>query len=150
VTRLQQRRIEQHGTRNLERNEDRNPQEAAIVSKRAVMSWGVVLFTLAAVAPLAAQTAPLGNAAAAAAPGVGLNWVVASILTSGFALGIAAGLAAIGQGRAVGSAADAIARNPSAVADIRGAMVLGLVFIESLVIYALVVSLILLFINPFK
>ena len=57
--------------------------------------------------------------------------------------------AALGQGRAVASAAEAIARNPGAAGEIRGALILGLVLIESLVIYVLLVSLILFFLNPF-
>ena len=40
-----------------------------------------------------------------------------------------------------------MARNPGASGEIRGALILGLVLIESLVIYALVVSLILLFVK---
>lgn len=72
-----------------------------------------------------------------------------SIITGGFALAIAAALAALGQGKAVAAAAEAIARNPSAAGEIRGALILGLVLIESLVIYVLLVSLILFFIKPF-
>ena len=62
---------------------------------------------------------------------------------------IAAGLGALGQGRAIASAAEAIARNPSAAGEIRGALILGLVLIESLSIYALLISLILFFLQPF-
>jgi F-type H+-transporting ATPase subunit c len=72
-----------------------------------------------------------------------------SIITAGFALGIAAGLAALGQGRAVAAAAEAIARNPGAAGDIRGVLLLGLVLIESLAIYVFVISLILFFLKPF-
>jgi F-type H+-transporting ATPase subunit c len=72
-----------------------------------------------------------------------------SIITAGFALGIAAAGAAIGQGKAVASASEAIARNPGAVGEIRGALILGLVLIESLVIYVLLISLILFFLKPF-
>jgi F-type H+-transporting ATPase subunit c len=92
-------------------------------------------------APLYAQT-PAGGA-------VDADMIRWSIITAGFALGIAAGLGAIGQGRAIASAVEAIARNPSASGDIRGALILGLVLIESLVIYVLAVSLILFFIKPF-
>ena len=48
------------------------------------------------------------------------------------------------------AAAEAIARNPSAAGDIRGALILGLVLIESLVIYVLLISLILFFLKPFS
>jgi F-type H+-transporting ATPase subunit c len=72
-----------------------------------------------------------------------------SILSAGFPLAIAAGLAAIGQGLGVAGATEALARNPSAAGEIRGALILGLVLIESLVIYVLLISLILFFLKPF-
>ena len=54
-------------------------------------------------------------------------------------MGIASGLCGIGQGSAVKGAAEGLARNPGAAAAIRFALILGLVFIESLAIYTLVV-----------
>jgi F-type H+-transporting ATPase subunit c len=54
-------------------------------------------------------------------------------------MAIASGLCGLGQGNAVGRAAEAIARNPGAAAAIRGALILGLVLIESLALYTLVV-----------
>ena|SRR5579862_914659 len=54
---------------------------------------------------------------------------------AGFAMAIASGLCALGQGKAVSSACEGIARNPSANAAIRGALILGLVLIESLALY---------------
>ena len=56
------------------------------------------------------------------------------------AMGIAAGLCGLGQGRATASAAEAMARNPGAIAAIRVALILGLVLIESLALYALVIT----------
>ena len=56
------------------------------------------------------------------------------------ALGIAAGLCGLGQGKATASAAESMARNPGAVAAIRFALILGLVFIESLTLYTVVIS----------
>ena len=56
---------------------------------------------------------------------------------------------ALGQGRGVAAAVEAIARNPSAAGEIRGNLILGLVLIESLVIYVLLISLILFFLPPF-
>ena len=55
------------------------------------------------------------------------------------AMGIASGLCALGQGKAVAGAAEAIARNPGAAGAIRFALILGLVLIESLALYTLVV-----------
>ena len=66
----------------------------------------------------------------------GANWVA---ITSGFAIAIAAGLAAQGQGRAASSACEALGRNPAARAGIQVALILGLAFIESLVLFTLVI-----------
>lgn len=56
------------------------------------------------------------------------------------AMGIAAAGCGIGQGRAAASAAEAIARNPGAQAAVRFALILGLVLIESLALYTLVIT----------
>lgn len=106
-----------------------------------VLSMMVGFVVLGFVSPAYAQEAGAAGAAGAAA-----QW---SIITAGFALAIAAAGAALGQGKAVASAAESIARNPGAAGEIRGALILGLVLIESLVIYVLLVSLILFFLNPF-
>ena len=56
------------------------------------------------------------------------------------ALGIAALGGALGQGKAVSAALEGIARNPATADKLFTPMILGLVFIESLVIYALVIA----------
>jgi F-type H+-transporting ATPase subunit c len=56
------------------------------------------------------------------------------------AMGIASGLCGLGQAKATASAAEAMARNPGAVAAIRAALILGLVLIESLALYTLVIT----------
>jgi len=56
------------------------------------------------------------------------------------AMGIASGLCGLGQGKAVASASEGMARNPGAAAAIRGALILGLVLIESLALYTLVIT----------
>jgi F-type H+-transporting ATPase subunit c len=56
---------------------------------------------------------------------------------------------ALGQGRSVMSALDAIARQPDASDRISRTLFVGLAMIESLAIYCLVIALILLFANPF-
>jgi F-type H+-transporting ATPase subunit c len=111
------------------------------VSTRSVVTTALVLGTLGIVSPVYAQ-----ETAAASNAGAVIQW---SIITAGFALAIAAGLGALGQGKAVAAAVEAIARNPSATNDIRANLLLGLVLIESLVIYVLLISLILLFLTPF-
>jgi len=56
----------------------------------------------------------------------------------GLAMGLAAGLCGMGQGRAVGSACESLARNPGTRAGIMLFLVLGLAFIESLTLFTLV------------
>ena len=73
-----------------------------------------------------------------------------AVLAAGFAMAIAAGLCGLGQGRAVASAVEAMARQPGAAARIQTAMIIGLALIESLAIYVLVVAMILLFVQPIK
>ena len=57
-----------------------------------------------------------------------------------FAIGIAAAFGALGQARGIAAACEAIGRNPGAVGPIRITMIIGLALIESLVIYALIIS----------
>jgi len=65
-----------------------------------------------------------------------IKWVA---ITSGFSMAIASGLCGLAQAKAVASAAEAMARNPGASAAIRFALLLGLVLIESLALYTLVI-----------
>ena len=60
-------------------------------------------------------------------------------LAAGLGFGLAAALAAIGQSRVAAAAAEGVARNPGASARIQTLMILGLVFIETLVLFTLVV-----------
>src|SRR3981081_1974969 len=64
------------------------------------------------------------------------KWVV---ITSGFSMAIASGLCGLAQARAGAAAAEGVPRNPGASAAIRFALLLGLVLIESLALYTLVV-----------
>jgi acetylornithine/succinyldiaminopimelate/putrescine aminotransferase len=58
---------------------------------------------------------------------------------AGLGMGLAAGLCGMGQGRAVASATEALARNPGTRAGIMLFLVLGLAFIESLTLFTLVI-----------
>jgi F-type H+-transporting ATPase subunit c len=63
-------------------------------------------------------------------------------LAAGLAIGVAAFGGAIGQSRGLAAALEGIARNPAASGKLVTPMIIGLAMIESLVIYALVISLI--------
>jgi F-type H+-transporting ATPase subunit c len=111
------------------------------VSRRLLTVLTMTMAVMTVVTPLHAQEA------AAAAGGTELiKW---SIITAGFALAVAAAFGALGQSRGLAAAVEGIARNPSAAGEIRGNLILGLVLIESLVIYVLLISLILFFVKPF-
>jgi F0F1-type ATP synthase membrane subunit c/vacuolar-type H+-ATPase subunit K len=53
----------------------------------------------------------------------------------GLGMGLAAGLCGLGQGRAVGSTTEALARNPGTRAALLTFMIIGLAFIESLTLF---------------
>jgi F-type H+-transporting ATPase subunit c len=59
---------------------------------------------------------------------------------AGIAVGLAAMGGALGQGRAIGSALDGIGRNPAADKKIFTPMLVGLAFVESLVIFAWLIA----------
>jgi F-type H+-transporting ATPase subunit c len=93
-----------------------------------------VLLSVLVILMLATPVFAQGEPAAAAASTT--NWVA---ITSGFAMAFAAGLAALGQGKIGAAACEGMARNPAARAGIQIAMILSLAFVESLVLFTLVV-----------
>ncbi len=64
------------------------------------------------------------------------SWIA---ITSGFSMAIASALCGLAQAKAVAAAVEGMARNPGAAVAIRGALLLGLVLIESLALYTLVI-----------
>jgi F-type H+-transporting ATPase subunit c len=88
----------------------------------------LALFLLVAASPIFAQGTTSGVSAGE------LKFVGAAV-----GMAIASGLCGLGQGKAVASAAEAVARNPGARAGIQTLLVLGLAFIESLAIFTLLI-----------
>jgi len=88
-------------------------------------------------------------AAPGSASGGAAIFFSAVVISAGFGLAIAALGGSLGQGNLASKAMEAIARQPEAAGRIQTAMLLGLAFVESLVIYVLLVAFILLFANPF-
>jgi F-type H+-transporting ATPase subunit c len=80
----------------------------------------------------------------APAAGLGDSVKQAAALAAGLGLGIAALGGALGQGKGLAAALEGIARNPGAAGKILTPMLIGLAMIESLVIYSLVISFLLL------
>ncbi len=99
-----------------------------MLRKLLVMALSLLVLAVPAFAQAGADNESTVNSYKAL--GVGL-----SIL--GF--GLAAGLAGLGQGKIGAAALEGTARNPSASGKIQTMMILGLAFVESLVIFALVI-----------
>lgn len=74
---------------------------------------------------------------------------MASVITAGLAIAVGAIGPALGEGRAVASALSSIAQQPDEKNTITRTLFVGLAMIESTAIYCFVVSMILLFANPF-
>ena len=112
--------------------------------KSMVLGLSMLVTLLWASLALAAEPAAAGGASSA---GLGTFFSYA-VMAAGFGIGIAAFGTGIGQGMAVKSSVEGIARNPEASGKITVTMLIGLAMIESLCIYALVVALIILYAYP--
>lgn len=104
-----------------------------------------VLFALSvpafAAAESGAEAAAVESAEMAEASIAGSKATASAIL-----IGIAALAGALAMGFAIAKSAEGIARQPEAAGPIRTAMMLGLVFIETVVIYALIVAILIIFV----
>ena len=74
---------------------------------------------------------------------------VASIIITGITIGFGCLGPALAEGKAVATALSSLAQQPDASATITRTLFVGLAMIESLAIYCFVVSMILIFANPF-
>ncbi len=97
-----------------------------------------LLSVLAIAAPVLAQPELGGGGGGVAADNASTVSAYAKI-AAGIGFAIAAGLGALGQGRIGAAAAEGAARNPGASGRIQILMIIGLAFIETLVIFTLVI-----------
>ena len=67
-------------------------------------------------------------------------------LAAGIAIGLAAAGGAVAMGIAIAKAEESIARQPEVKGDVRTTLMLGLVFIETAIIYALIVAILVVFV----
>jgi F-type H+-transporting ATPase subunit c len=78
------------------------------------------------------------------------GWIaIASIITAGLTIALGSMGPALGEGRAVAQALASIAQQPDETNRITRTLFVGLAMIESTAIYCFVVTMILLFANPF-
>ena len=87
------------------------------------------------------QMEPAAQEEAAEENTVGLKSIAVAL-----AIGIAAGGGGIGMGLATAKSAESIARQPEAEGKVRTTLMLGLVFIETAIIYALLVVILIIFV----
>src|SRR5262249_42952759 len=102
------------------------------MAKKVLLSIFLIAFVLM-VQPVMAQE----TAAAGGGDGSINKWIA---IACAFALGLASACCGIAQSIAIRAAVDGIARNPGAADNIRGALIIGLALIESLVIYVLLIA----------
>lgn len=110
-----------------------------------VLALSLLLAVFAAVPAYAEGAEPAGGEAAAAEEAASSDTGDKAI-AAGLAIGIAAAGGAVGMGLAAAKAAEGISRQPEAEGKIRSTMMLGLVFIETAIIYALLVVILIIFV----
>ncbi len=106
----------------------------------------VVIWLVSSPVLFAADALP----AAANDPLIKVIFSVGAMLGAGFAIGLGCIGAGAGIGAAAAGASEAVGRNPAAQGKIMMTMMVGMAMAESIAIYALVVTLILLYVNPYK
>ena len=74
---------------------------------------------------------------------------VVSIITAGLSTSIGCMFPSLSEGKAISTALKSIAQQPDAASTITRTLFVGLAMIESIAIYCFVVSMILIFANPF-
>ncbi len=114
-----------------------------------------VLFSFAATVVVWLMTSPVVAFAADVIPNqqdpyVKVIFSVGAMIGAGLAIGLGCIGAGAGIGNAAAGASEAVGRNPAAQGKIMMTMMVGMAMAESIAIYSLVISLILLFVNPFK
>ena len=92
-----------------------------------------LLFLFAGILALCAVASAQTTSAPASGP------VNLAPIAAGLGMAIASGFCGLGQGKAIASAVEGIARNPGAAKAIQLAMLIGLAFIESLALYTLLI-----------
>jgi len=104
----------------------------AAILKEEVMKKVMLVLVVLLMVTMVAPAAFAQGADQAAGGGKGLAAIAVA-----FGMGIAAFGCGLGQGRIASAACEGMARNPGAAGPIRAAMILGLVFVETLVLFTL-------------
>ena len=116
--------------------------------KKILVLAGVLVIVLSLTAPAFAEPPEPadGNGPAAQSETQEDNSIGLKAIAAGIAVGIAAAGGAVGMGIVAGKSTEGISRQPEAEGKIRTTMMLGLVFIETAIIYALLVVILIIFV----
>lgn len=120
------------------------------IMKRAIQIVAAFAIIFMAAAPIkaSAATEPTDNSATAEAVAETEedNTLSAKAIAAAIAIGLAAAGGAIGMGMGIAKSVEGISRQPEAEGKIRTTLMLGLVFVETAIIYALVVAILIIFV----
>lgn len=105
----------------------------------------LTVFALTSVLPVRALAAD-DTAVPAAAEETESSAKSAKAIAAAIVVGLAAAAGAIGMAMAISKSAESMARQPEMANKINSAMMLGLVFIETAIIYALIVAILVIFV----
>ena len=106
----------------------------------------MMMVTFFAVNAMTVQAADTANEETVATEKAADNSISGKAVAAAVAVGLAAMGGGLGMGIAVSRSTEAIARQPEATNDIRGTLMLGLVFIETAIIYSLIVAILIIFV----
>lgn len=110
------------------------------MSKRTTLAAAATVLLVTVVLPSVAMAQTITEAESNASDIT--MWVA---IACGFGMSIASSVCGFAQSRCVTAACEGMARNPSASTSIKGTLIIGLVLIESLAIYSLLVAILLMF-----
>ena len=114
--------------------------------KKILVLAGVLMLALSLTAPAFAAGAPAEGEPNPQAETGESSTIGLKAIAAGIAVGIAAAGGAVAMGLATAKSTESIARQPEAEGKVRTTLMLGLVFIETAIIYALLVVILIIFV----
>ena len=119
----------------------RQLKKMAVMLAAVLLLLGAVTSVTSLQAKAADSTETAAETEAPADNGIGMKALSAAI-----AIGLAGMSGAIAMGMAISKSNEGVARQPEAAGKIQTQLMLGLVFIETVVIYALIVAILIIFV----
>ena len=117
--------------------------------KKIIVALGLVIVALTIgmiMAPKTVNAAEETTAVSEEAEDSADNAAGAKAIAASIAIGLASAGGAIGMGLSISKSNEGIARQPEASGQIRSSLMLGLVFIETAIIYSLIIAILIIFV----